>query len=103
MSPSLFHDQVAEDLREVFMNPEEFGKTCTWNGADIPFCEAMPVESPDAPGLMASIRVVTVRSRDLPGEPRVNGRVFIDGVPYGIVDVGRPLEAYILTLKRLLS
>ena len=103
MPPSPFQEQVAADLRDVFMNRDEFGQTCKWNGRDIPFAEAMPAEFVDAPGLLASTRVVTVRARDLPGEPRANERVFIDGVPYSITGIGRPLEAYVLTLSRHFS
>lgn len=103
MPPSSFHDQVAEDLRDLFNNPDEFGKTCVWNGREMAFSEQPQTEYGGAPGLSESTRIITVRSRDMPGKPVVNGRVRIDGVSWAIVDIARPLEAYVLTLSRMSS
>lgn len=100
MADSSFHDMVADDLLTVFYDPEEFGKTCMWEGVEIPFAEPPIQEVAGGAGTLENLKVISCRKRDLPRVPEARDRVAIDGTLWVVESVQPALEFYWITLQR---
>lgn len=101
-----FREQVDEDFRDVFLNPEEFGRIRDWNGIDIAMVESAspsPVEVGEYAGVSLVTKELFCRIVDLPTPPKPTEMVVLDGEQWSTVDVRTLLGHYAIVLSRYCS
>lgn len=101
-----FREQVAEDFKNVFLNPEEYGRVCDWNGTPLPIVEgATPgiLTSDSAPGIAEGTKEIYCRIDDLPNPPKVTEMVILDGEYWQTSDVRTMFGHHCIALVRSMS
>lgn len=96
-----FKEQVEKDFVDVFLNLNEFGRICSWNGHPLLIAEAARLEQEAfaTNGLNEERKRIICRRADLE-PPRVTEQVNFDGDYWQVEDVRTPLFQVIITLVR---
>ena len=99
---SSFKDQVREDFGRVLLDPDIFGRICSWNGAPLKIAEDARVDSQQyqAQGVNGETKIVYCRDIDLYPAPVVYEDVLFDGAHWQVDDVKKPFGYLAITLKR---
>ena len=103
-----FKRQLDDDLREVFLNPDEFGETINLNGKTmIAVVEAFDVEFDQAvgfrPGVSLEGEALHVAEADAPEELRAGRVVHFNGERWFVLDANRDACLRTIRLYRELS
>lgn len=102
-------DEMAQDLDEVFFNPDELAEEVDWNGAII---LAIPSgnsenergqENADEHGVLALRRTLTIRDKDLDPVPVVWEEILYNGEPWYVETIEPRNRAYKITVFRQAS
>jgi len=98
-----FKEQVLEDFANVLLDPEVYGRICSWNGAALKIAEDANVESQDyeAQGVNADKKIIYCRNIDLVPAPSVTEEVNLDGKRWYVEDVKTPFGFFVITLRRM--
>ena len=104
MATLTFREQVSEDFQNVFLNQEEFGRECLWNGVKIRLVVVADSGSvlgeSYAAGVARAGMEVYCRSEDLPAKPLPTQVVDIDGERWIVVEAQTLYGHYRIALAK---
>ncbi len=88
MRKSPFRRQVEKDFLTTFLNVDEYGYECDWNGGKLLIAEGAldSAITEEVVGLLHNTKRVYCRAKDLPALPRPDEPVRLDGVPWLVKD-----------------
>lgn len=100
-----FKQQIRADFESVLLNIYEFGRICSWNGADLHIVEDAGIESQgyEAQGVNIDKKIVYCRDIDLSHAPVVTEDVDFDGEIWYVTDVQSPFGYLKITMERRVS
>ena len=100
-----FREQIREDFARVLLDPNVYGRVCSWNGAPLTIAEDARVDmlQYQAQGVNGEIKVIYCRDIDLVPSPAVTEQVDFDGEIWYVHDVKKPFGHLIITLKRSIT
>ncbi len=101
-----FKDMVKSDVKNVFMNPEEFGESHTVDGKEMSIIvddnELIDREKKIktmAEGLHKKRLLIHVSAEDFGSEPLIGRILELDGDYYEVADVSDEMGIYAITLE----
>jgi len=97
-----FKEQIREDFAKVLLNPDVFGRICSWNGKSLTIAEDANVNTLQyqAQGVNGEVKVIYCRDVDFKTPPKVREQVKFDGETWYVHEVKKPIGHLIITLKR---
>jgi len=97
-----FAAQIETDFDSVFMNTGEFGRVCAWNGQPLKIVEsaALDGEAREAEGVNVQRKKIICKRSDLQPPPAPTEEITLDGEPWYVYDVQKPLAHLIIILER---
>jgi len=102
---SSFKEQIREDFARVLLDPNVYGRVCSWNGAPLTIAEDAGIitQQYQAQGANEEIKKIYCRDNDLVPSPVVTEQVDFDGEIWYVDDVKKPFGHLIITLKRSIT
>lgn len=102
MSKSAFQRQLDKDFLTTFLNLDEFGRECDWNGGVLRIVEGVPdaAMSGDSLGILSGTKRIYCRSKDLLRLPEPEDKVYLDGDRWEVLDAYEAPGYYAITLER---
>lgn len=101
-----FKDMVQEDVKNIFLDPEEFGELHIVDGREMTIIvdenELIEREKKNktlAEGLHKKQLLIYVSAEDFGAEPLVNRLLELDGVYYTVTDVSSEMGMYAISLE----
>jgi hypothetical protein len=100
-----FKEQIREDFAKVLLDPDVFGRVCSWNGAPLTIAEDANINTLQyrAQGVNGEIKVIYCRDTDLKAPPKAASTVELDGKKWQVYDVKKPFGHFIITLTRTVA
>jgi len=102
-----FKEQIREDFAKVLLDPDVFGRVCSWNGKKLIIAEDanVDVQQYRAQGINGEIKVVYCKDTDFNPPPGVRSEVALDSDKrkWTVHEVKRPLGHLIITLTRTIA
>ena len=98
-----FREQMRADFENVFLNTEEFGRVCSWNGYPLTIAEDASLEKEEfgANAVNVMRKRVICRDIDLTPPPKITEQVLLDGEYWQVTDVQTPFAHLKITLERV--
>lgn len=101
-----FKDMVQEDIKNIFLNPEEFGEPHMIDGKEMTIIvdeneliEREKKTKTMAEGLHVKQLLIYVSKEDFGPEPLVNRLLELDGDNYTVTDVSSEMGIYAISLE----
>jgi len=100
-----FKEQIHKDFKNTFLNENEFGRVCLWNGKELKIVEDARLENElnQTQGVNVNKKIIYCCETDLNPRPRAYEAVELDGDMWEIVEVKNPIGHLVITLIRRTS
>jgi len=97
-----FRDQIREDFAKVLLDPNIFGRICSWNGKLLNIAEdaRSGLQTDIAQGVNRDVRIIYCRDIDLIPAPVVTEEISLNGEIWYVDEVKKPIGHLIITLGR---
>ena len=102
---SSFKEQIREDFAKVLLDPDVFGRVCSWNGTPLTIAEDANINTLQyrAQGINGEIKTIYCRDVDFKKAPKATEQVTLDGEIWIVDNVKKPFGHLIITLTRATS